>query len=67
MIGCPGGDAFLAAHYWAVLYRGERYRPTDYFLVEGPERPGEPEVEKPYSLKRVFEWLGSVRGKSNRR
>ncbi|MEK9282824.1 hypothetical protein MTR72_24870 [Bradyrhizobium sp. ISRA442] len=28
-----------------------------FFLIEGPERPGDPEVEKPYSLEHVFEWL----------
>ncbi|MEE4417429.1 hypothetical protein [Klebsiella pneumoniae] len=28
-----------------------------FFLIEGPERPGELEVEKPYSLEQVFEWL----------
>lgn len=28
-----------------------------FALIEGPERPGDPEVEKPYSLDGVFEWL----------
>lgn len=28
-----------------------------FYLIEGPGRPGEPEVEKPYSLQGVFEWL----------
>lgn len=28
-----------------------------FVLIEGPERPGEPEVEKSYSLENVFSWL----------
>ena len=28
-----------------------------FVLIEGPEEPGRPEVEKPYSLEQVFEWL----------
>jgi hypothetical protein len=28
-----------------------------FVLIEGPEKPGDLEVEKPYSLEHVFEWL----------
>lgn len=28
-----------------------------FFLIEEPEKRGEPEVEKPCSLEEVFEWL----------
>lgn len=28
-----------------------------FVLIEGPEEPGGLEVEKPYSVEQVFEWL----------
>lgn len=28
-----------------------------FYLIEGPGRPGEPEVVTPYSLQAVYDWL----------
>lgn len=28
-----------------------------FILIESPDRPGDPEVVKPYSLAGVFDWL----------
>lgn len=28
-----------------------------FALIQSPDRPGDPEVEKPYSLSAVFAWL----------
>ena len=28
-----------------------------FVLIQSPDRPGDPEVERPYSLKQVFRWL----------
>jgi hypothetical protein len=28
-----------------------------FYLIEGPGRPGEPEVVTPYSLQAVYHWL----------
>ena len=28
-----------------------------FYLIEGPGRPGEPEVVTPYSLQAVYSWL----------
>ncbi|MEO6945388.1 MAG: hypothetical protein ABI146_08225 [Nitrobacter sp.] len=32
-------------------------RGRQFFLIEGPARPGESEIEKRYTLRQVFEWL----------
>ena len=37
--------------------RVARKRCGSFVLVERPEEPGSPEVERPYSAQQVFEWL----------
>jgi hypothetical protein len=48
---CP----FTSADYPCVdrmVRRGRRF-----ILIMSPDRPGEPDIEQPYSLAAVFAWL----------
>jgi hypothetical protein len=42
---------------YEVIDRMVRKPDGSFVLIEGPEGPGGPGVEKPYSLEQVFEWL----------
>jgi hypothetical protein len=48
---------FTAQRAGASKDRMMRTPDGEFYLIEGPGRPGEPEVVTPYSLQAVYNWL----------
>jgi hypothetical protein len=50
-------DDLLNGIEYEVRDRMVRKPCGSFYLIEGPGRPGEPEVVTPYSLQAVYRWL----------